>query len=57
MSPAFVAACRFQDWLTQHPTAPEPVRRMMRDELCADDDVLASDFDHAYKAITTYVEF
>lgn len=55
MSPAFIAACLFHDWEQAHPTAPEPVRRMTRDEIRCD--VSEQDFEHAYKAVTTHVEF
>lgn len=55
MSPAFIAACLFQQWEQAHPAAPEPVRRMTRDALQGD--VPDADFEHAYKAVTTHVEF
>lgn len=55
MSPAFIAACRFQHWLREHPAAPEPVKRMTRDEIKGD--VPDADFEHAYRAITKHVEF
>lgn len=55
MSPAFIAACIFQQWEQAHPSAPEPVRRMTRDEIRQD--VSEADFEHAYRAITKHVEF
>ena len=53
MSPGFAAACAFLAWEAAHPTAPGPVRAMVRDEH-ADGH---ADFAHWYAAITFRLPF